>query len=69
MRDEMRVRELLEEVLDANRPPEEVCAGDPDLPREVRARFRDPAVWQDKHKLRKLAGPRKPTLGSSKKGR
>jgi serine/threonine protein kinase/tetratricopeptide (TPR) repeat protein len=39
MSDQQRVRELLEQILESNRTPEEVCAGDPELLAEVRARW------------------------------
>src|SRR5580658_7454032 len=39
MPDKTRIQELLEEVLDSNRTPDEVCARDPDLLPEVRARW------------------------------
>jgi eukaryotic-like serine/threonine-protein kinase len=39
MLDETRVRKLLEEILDSERTPEEICAGAPDLLPEVRARW------------------------------
>ena len=39
MPEETRVRQLLEEILDSERTPEEVCAGAPDLLPEVRARW------------------------------
>jgi len=38
MPEERRIRQLLEEMLDSKRTPEELCAGNPDLLREVRAR-------------------------------
>jgi serine/threonine-protein kinase len=34
-----RVQQLLEEILERDRTPEEVCAGDPELLKEVRARW------------------------------
>ncbi len=39
MPDELRIQELLEEMLDSQRTPEEVCQGDPDLLCEVRQRW------------------------------
>src|SRR5438874_3981039 len=36
---EMRIRELLEEILDSNRTPEVVCTDDPELLHEVRLRW------------------------------
>ena len=38
---DMRIRELLEEILESNRTPEDVCAGEPDLlgNQEVAPRF------------------------------
>jgi serine/threonine-protein kinase len=39
MADEARIRQLLEEMLDSERTPEEVCAGDTETLREVRARW------------------------------
>jgi serine/threonine-protein kinase len=39
MIDESRVQQVLEELLDSHRTPEEVCAGDPELLREVRIRL------------------------------
>src|SRR5947209_10813838 len=39
MPDKMRIRELLEEALDSDRTPEEVCAAVPHLLFEVRARW------------------------------
>ena len=39
MSDEGRVQLLLEELFDRDRTPEEVCASDPDLLPEVRARW------------------------------
>jgi serine/threonine-protein kinase len=39
MPDELRIRQLLEELLDSRRTPEEVCGEDPDLLREVRLRW------------------------------
>jgi len=39
MTDEPRVRELLEEILDSERTPEQVCAGCPELLWEVRKRW------------------------------
>ena len=39
MSDQQRIRELLEEIFETNRSPEEVCAADPDLLPEVRARW------------------------------
>jgi hypothetical protein len=40
MTDENRIRELLEEVLDSGRTPEEVCAEFPELLPKLRARLR-----------------------------
>jgi serine/threonine-protein kinase len=45
MPDEARIRQLLEDVLDSGRSPEEVCAAAPELLPEVRSRL---------HKLRQL---------------
>jgi serine/threonine-protein kinase len=39
MLSETRIREVLEELLDSNRTPEEVCADDPELLRAVRPRW------------------------------
>jgi serine/threonine-protein kinase len=39
MLSESRVQEVLEELLDSNRTPEEACAGDPELLRAVRPRW------------------------------
>src|ERR1700678_3426831 len=39
MLDEKRVNDLLEEIFSSQRTPEEVCAGDPELLREVRTRW------------------------------
>src|SRR5579862_8141892 len=36
MRDKLRVRELLEQMLDSDRSAEELCAGDPALLHDVR---------------------------------
>jgi serine/threonine-protein kinase len=47
MSSEMRIRQLLEEILDSGRTPEEVCAQEGDLLPEVRAR------WE---RLRRLEG-------------
>jgi serine/threonine-protein kinase len=40
MTDELRIRELLEEILDSGRSPDEVCAKFPNLLPEVRKRWR-----------------------------
>jgi serine/threonine-protein kinase len=40
MPDELRIRRLLEDLLESERTPEEVCAGDPELLAEVRKRLR-----------------------------
>jgi serine/threonine-protein kinase len=40
MSDDSRVRQLLEEILDSERSPEEVCAGSPELLPEVRRQLR-----------------------------
>ncbi len=40
MADEQRIRQLLEEVLESGRTPEEACADDPELLPEVRDRWR-----------------------------
>ncbi len=39
MTDELRIRELLEEILDSGSTPEEVCAKCPELLPEVRKRW------------------------------
>ena len=39
MPDQLHVQQLLEEILEQGRTPEEVCADDPELLREVRARW------------------------------
>src|ERR1700722_10479958 len=39
MPDEERVHDLLEEIFSSQRTPEEICAGDPELLREVRTRW------------------------------
>src|SRR4051794_22580199 len=39
MPDELRIRELLEEILDSNRTPEDVCADEPQLLEEIRSRW------------------------------
>ena len=39
MSDELRIARLLEEALESNRTPEEVCAQYPELLAEVRARW------------------------------
>src|SRR5262245_58823940 len=39
MADEPRVQELLDEILDSGRTPEEVCSASPDLLPEVRKRW------------------------------
>jgi hypothetical protein len=40
MTDEARIRELLEEILESGRTPEEVCAESPELLPQVRKRWR-----------------------------
>ena len=39
MSDELRVQQLLDEILDSERTPEEVCADCPELLAEVRRRW------------------------------
>ncbi|CAN5180279.1 hypothetical protein BH10PLA2_BH10PLA2_18510 [soil metagenome] len=52
MSDVERVQELLEEILDTNRTPEEACVTDPDLLNEVRARWA--RVQSLKHAIEEL---------------
>jgi serine/threonine protein kinase len=62
MSDETRVEQLLEEIFDSNRTPEEVCADCPQLLAEVRKRHRQMRLMEAE--LEVLFPTPRPTLGA-----
>ncbi len=64
MTDELRIRELLEEILDSRKTPEEVCTKSPELLPEVRRRWR--RIQRVTRGLDALFPPSTPGDGGSK---